>query len=666
MVNQKSDAYLHRVQTALKLVKLLFAATLALLLLLPPNSFLSSTGLTAVTSAQSSPNPPCPFPYGSDVNQIIAIEEAMFSGTAAEVTTAINNAKNNRGDEVGCQETCVDYAVSNFTEPSLSAIVERWNTIHAPGIAGYAETCPTLGRKHSPAALGGYYARLAGYSADLNKLANIANIYEAQQYKNAYAPEPLTTYAGVFGFLNEAGACDPIPPGSPGVDFCGNPTVPQEDPIEKICDLEPSVCVTYDSGTFAGRNFLVADIIPEGKDGGMAYDQGWAGVMMIEAKINQPSQSLKNKFKESARLAADWAIAEPPVRNHNYTAKLVWLLAQAYGLSGEAKYKTALMDKFNRNLKPGVLMDLNGDGKVDGMNNQPFSGLTTVAQRPGRMWDGHNSRPTYHPMNAWALVEAYVALRDRGNTAEAAQVKPYAVAMLDNLAWEINTLGVPKIPNQTQLIGSTQIPHALMLGLWKIVAYEPGVEPHQDEWEQAAWAMWNAGIGNSYGDNTVNVGLYLLYKNGVPYVPLKQRREIYQPAAYSILVGSAGSGNLASLYNDDNNYLVAGNNANPAISVDYQITQTTLTRLRILVRSKDSASSGVTRRLYIWNKTTSNWVQIGYDSIGTSETTASVNLTSGLSDYVNNGVIKIGVEHDGSGTASHMMSVETMGLGVNE
>jgi len=61
--------------------------------------------------------------------------------------------------------------------------------------------------------------------------------------------------------------------------------------------------------------------------------------MIVEAKIQQSDQSLKNKYKESARLAGDWAIAEPPVRNHNYTAKLVWLLAQVYGLTGEAKYK---------------------------------------------------------------------------------------------------------------------------------------------------------------------------------------------------------------------------------------------------------------------------------------------------------------------------------------
>ena len=253
-------------------------------------------------------------------------------------------------------------------------------------------------------------------------------------------------------------------------------------------------------------------------DGGAAYDHAVASVMMIEASLQLNDPTSKKLFRESALLAGDWAIAEPPVRNHNYTAKLIWLLAELYGLTGQAKYKNAMLDKLNRNLKPGVLMDFNNDGKVDGMKNQSFLELTPAAQKPGRIWDGHNARPTYHAMNSWALVEAYVALRDRGDKKEAAKVKPYMLAMLDNISWETNNLGVPNS-------GRTQTPYALLLALWKVAAVEKTPQP---EWEKALRAYWNTGVmrmtdANNNSEGSLNTGLFLLYKSGVKYIPLSKR-----------------------------------------------------------------------------------------------------------------------------------------------
>ena len=84
---------------------------------------------------------------------------------------------------------------------------------------------------------------------------------------------------------------------------------------------------------------------------------------------------------------------QPLVTNHNYTAKLIWMLAQLYNWTGREDFKSALTDRVERNLKPGVLMDVNNDSLVDGVTGIPFSSLNEVARVPGRMWDGHNALP---------------------------------------------------------------------------------------------------------------------------------------------------------------------------------------------------------------------------------------------------------------------------------
>jgi len=277
MENNKSNALLPKTYILTKAKKVLALGMLMLsLFFASPNTFLSSSYLTAKVSAQSNPVPPCGDSYGNSTDRS-NIESAMLSGTEGDVATAISNAKTTRGNRVGCQETCITYTAANFAEPTLSTIVERWNTVHAPGLAAFTAVCPTIGRAWGPRALGGYYARLASSSADIVKLAEIGNMYEAQQYKTAYEPAPLAAPAGVFGYLHTTSTdpCYPLPiSAGGGTDSCGNPVPPGTDPIQALCDAKPSICVTYTAGAFAGRNFLVADTIPEQNiiDGGMAYD----------------------------------------------------------------------------------------------------------------------------------------------------------------------------------------------------------------------------------------------------------------------------------------------------------------------------------------------------------------------------------------------------------
>ena len=465
--------------------------------------------------SQTVPQPPCTGDnYGTQA-QARAIELAMANGSVQSVTATIAEAKNTRGNRVGCAESVYENLTPNFTEPTLAQINTAWEQIFVPQINNFSSVCPAVGRDWAAVALGGYYARLANQTISRLPLAEIGKVFVGSQYSVENASGAAVSHRGIYGYLRV-----------PTNDVCyrGGIVGPS---VETFCTQFPHLCVNYDGGIFAGKQFVVADVVPEQQiyDGGIAFDQGFAGVMMIEAAIQQPNRkqilrlpvgerirlrNLKETFRRSALLAADWAIAEPPVRNHNYTAKLIWLLAVAYNWTGDARYKTAMLDKIERNLKPGILMDLNEDGLVDGMNSVRFDQLTVTAQRPGRNWDAHNALPWYGAKNAWAMTEAYVALRDRGDAAQALALKPYLNAMLANLAWEINNLGVPSV-------AQTQILHALLLGLWKVAVYENEPRP---EWQRAAAAVWNTPSQNSFsGSSAINNGLYRLYKSNTPYRP---------------------------------------------------------------------------------------------------------------------------------------------------
>jgi hypothetical protein len=269
---------------------------------------------------------------------------------------------------------------------------------------------------------------------------------------------------------------------------------------------------------YAGESFLIGDQYDPLSfyDGGIAYDHGWIGVQMIEAGIQQDEMSRKDAARQSVLLAADWAKNQEVVKNHNYTAKLIWLLAQVYNWSNDSTYRNELDYKLEKNLLPSVLMDFNNDGFVDGTNPSiSFQDLTITAQMPGRNWDGHNSLPWYNAMNAWAITEAYVAFRDRGDIQRATALKPYVISMLDNLTWEINNLGI--IDDQ---LGVRDLTYALLIGIWKVAQYENEAHP---EWESAAWAMWNSGYFNTYSTHSVCVGLYLCVLSGTDYEPPFER-----------------------------------------------------------------------------------------------------------------------------------------------
>lgn len=460
------------------------------------------------------PVPPCGNDYGSPTDETNIVLQMRF-GSTVDAVNAINQAKNTRGYALGCPQEELTYSVGDYSEPSIAEIANVWNTIHKPQIESFSIDCPRIGRYENNAALGAYYANLAGYSTNLNVLRDIGDLMEAQQYSSSNVSVIDPQHEGAYGYIH-VGVLNPCYPGG----VVGSS-------VNAVCAGIPTLCKNYDLGLFAGEEFLVGDQSEPDDfyDGGIAYDHGWVGIHMIESVIQQTDAVVKGKFKNSLTLAANWAISEKEVKNHNYTAKLVWLLAQMYGWTGETQYADELNHKLNKNLLPGVLMD--SMGFVKGTTPAIlFEDLATIAKNPGRMWDGHNALPWYTAMNAWALTDAYVAFRDQGDLSRAAELKPYVLVMLDNLSWEINNLGV--IPDQ---LGIRDLTYALLNGIWKVAHYEG--ESHED-WETAAWALWNAEYFNTYNTHSVCVGLYLLVLSDTPYMPLAERADFNNITTYTL------------------------------------------------------------------------------------------------------------------------------------
>jgi hypothetical protein len=471
------------------------------------------TALTAAVAVQ----PPCGLDYGTHEDRQ-RIQRAMLNGSAAQVRLAVNAAKSTRGTSLGCAQRALPVRGSiDTTPPRFEDVLVAWERAVQPELDAYRDGCPGLGRQWPAIALAAYQARRAGVEARDEPLIRIARMALDQQYTAAVAPEPLVAEPGVFGIYLAEDDDDP----------CAIPGVPGEG-TTRFCARFPDLCPRYDGGRWAGARFAVADHVRTGDDlegdpGGLDFDQGWMTTMLIDASLILEDPELTHRCRQAALLNARWALGQPPVTNHNFTAKLVWLLARTYALTGRHDLRHGLVDRLDRNLAPGVLMDADGNGLVDGVSPPvAFVDLTTVASIPGRMWDGHNALPWYHSINAWAMVEAYAALRDRGHGDLAERYRPLAVAMVDNLAREILTLG-PPAPRET---GWTDTPFAILLARWAIARAED--EPHA-LWDDAAAALWNSDAFEVRGTRMHAVGWYLLLASDVPYESLEAQASRRRP-----------------------------------------------------------------------------------------------------------------------------------------
>ncbi len=152
--------------------------------------------------------------------------------------------------------------------------------------------------------------------------------------------------------------------------------------------------VTRDKAFVAAEKFLqraerdgrLADVVRKGwavddlSEGGLQFDNGEAGVAMFELY----EATKDEKYLTSARKSADWAAARPIARNWNYNSFSVYLLAEAYRVTGERHYFEAAVRKTLLGVIPGQLTD---------------------GPHAGRWVDAHNARPAYHYIMMRALAQ---------------------------------------------------------------------------------------------------------------------------------------------------------------------------------------------------------------------------------------------------------------------
>ncbi len=106
-------------------------------------------------------------------------------------------------------------------------------------------------------------------------------------------------------------------------------------------------------------------------DGGLQFDNGCAGVALIHLY----EATKDDRHKQAGLKAANWAACRILVPNWNYNSFSVYLLAEAYRITGKEKYLISAKKKALLGVIPGQL---------------------TEGPRRGRWADPHNARPPYH------------------------------------------------------------------------------------------------------------------------------------------------------------------------------------------------------------------------------------------------------------------------------
>lgn len=126
------------------------------------------------------------------------------------------------------------------------------------------------------------------------------------------------------------------------------------------------------------------------------------------------------------------------------------------------------------------------------------------------------------------------------------------------------------------------------------------------------------------------------------------------------------SGGVTATYNDDNSYVAVSNAVSPSVGFSYYVGPRTLTSLTVLVRSKDAKSTGTTRKIYLYNYATLQWVLQSSTAVSTSESEVTFTITSNLNNYREAaGYVDVAVEHARSALTT-TMSIDRVLLGVNQ
>jgi hypothetical protein len=405
-----------------------------------------------------------------------------------------SKAKNERGKLLGKPSLDLDFVRPDTSEVSSDEVLRIWNLSLDELVPGNS-LCPEPATETPAAMLGLFYAGEAGQiPVSASFLSEISNSLLGLQFRKDVCEVPPGYPSGVFGFpyLADGEECK---------------TYPTIQRVSKLwCSRYNESCVVYNGGPFSGKRFFIRDQFPGVSiwDSPLSSQTAWGTEEMIYSFIHLKDSA----FYRSALLAGSWMVQEKPVLNHSLTARNIWGLAALYDLSGNLVFRDEIVRRLTYALLPGVLMDQNLDGIVDG-TSVPFDSLSDCAKVPGRMWDQVNSSAWNGSVNALAVLNAYTSLRDRGDVAMAQKLLPYVDAMISNLCSEILTKGTP--PEGS---GFKDLSFLILEALWKIDVAE---KKRHISWEKAAYALWNTGILRTGKEQLVVLGQYVRWKKSKNY-----------------------------------------------------------------------------------------------------------------------------------------------------
>ena len=166
-------------------------------------------------------------------------------------------------------------------------------------------------------------------------------------------------------------------------------------------------------------------LITADPDGGSQFDTGVCGAALLKAGLLHGNET----WKQAGLRAADWALTQKCCANFNYNAFSISLLAEAFRVTGDAKYLAGALKKFRVGVAPG--------------------------QAPnGRWMDAHNARTVYHQIILRGLGDlswALAAERKEERAEVDAVTKPAVKALLD----EFDAMGmtVEALPELQALAG---------------------------------------------------------------------------------------------------------------------------------------------------------------------------------------------------------------------
>lgn len=164
-------------------------------------------------------------------------------------------------------------------------------------------------------------------------------------------------------------------------------------------------------------------IITADPDGGSQFDTGVCGTALLLAGQLHHNET----WRQAGLKAANWALGQKCCANFNYNAFSVSLLAQAFRVTGEAKYLDGALKKFRVGVAPG--------------------------QAPnGRWMDAHNARTVYHIIILRALGDLGSVVIGGGRAEIDAVAKPAIKALLDEFeAMGVTVEALPELQKLAEL-----------------------------------------------------------------------------------------------------------------------------------------------------------------------------------------------------------------------